>query len=82
MNLNEKNVLVTGIASNRSISYAIAKKLSESNANVIIAYQNERLKDRVLKLKDDLKIDLDAYQCDLSEDSEILSMKEKVVSKY
>jgi enoyl-[acyl-carrier protein] reductase I len=82
MNLNEKNVLVTGIASNRSISYAIAKKLSESNANVIIAYQNERLKDRVLKLKDSLKIDLDAYQCDLSEDSEILSMKEKVVSKY
>jgi len=82
MNLNEKNVLVTGIASNRSISYAIAKKLSESNANVIIAYQNERLKDRVLKLKDELEINVDAYQCDLSDDNQILSMKEKIVSKY
>lgn len=82
MNLKGKNVLVTGIASNRSISYAIAKKLNEHSANVIVSYQNERLKDRVLKLKDELKITLDAYQCDLSSDSEILSMKKNIVDKY
>jgi enoyl-[acyl-carrier protein] reductase I len=82
MNLKEKNVLVTGIASNRSISYAIAKKLHESDANVIISYQNERLKDRVLKLRDELKIKCETYQCDLSNDNEILSMKEKIIAKY
>ena len=36
MNLKGKNVLVTGIASNRSISFAIAKVLKENNANVVI----------------------------------------------
>ena len=54
MNLKGKNVLVTGIASNRSISFAIAKILQENGANVIAAYQNERLKDRVVKLLQEL----------------------------
>ena len=56
MNLKGKNVLVTGIASNRSISFAIAKVLKENNANVVISYQNDRLKERVLKLADELNI--------------------------
>jgi len=78
MNLKEKNVLVTGIASNRSISYAIAKILQENKANVIISYQNERLKDRVLKLRDELNIENDAYQCDLSNDSEIDNLRDQI----
>ncbi len=78
MNLKEKNVLVTGIASNRSISYAIAKILHENKANVIISYQNERLKDRVLKLRDELNIENDAYQCDLSSDSEIDNLRDQI----
>ena len=57
MNLKGKNVLVTGIASNRSISFAIAKILHENGANVIAAYQNERLRDRVVKLLQELNID-------------------------
>ena len=56
MNLKGKNVLVTGIASNRSISFAIAKMLNDNNVNVIISYQNERLKDRVKKLLDELSL--------------------------
>ncbi len=82
MNLNEKNVLVTGIASNRSISYAIAKILSENNANVIISYQNDRLKDRVIKLKNELGIDGIAYQCDLASDDEIDVMKKSIINDY
>ena len=61
MNLKGKNVLVTGIASNRSISYAIAKILHENGANVIVSYQNDRLKERVIKLKNQLGITTDAY---------------------
>jgi enoyl-[acyl-carrier protein] reductase I len=82
MNLNGKNVLVTGIASNRSISYAIAKILHENGANVIISYQNDRLKDRVIKLKNELSIDADAYQCDLSEDSEIEILKNNIINNH
>ena len=82
MNLKGKNVLVTGIASNRSISYAISKILHENGANVIITYQNDRLKDRVIKLKNELGISSDAYSCDLSQDSEILTLKNSVIQNH
>ena len=82
MNLKEKNVLVTGIASNRSISYAISKILHKNGANVIITYQNDRLKDRVIKLKNELGIASDAYSCDLSQDSEIVALKNSVIKDH
>ena len=82
MNLKGKNVLVTGIASNRSISYAISKILHENDANVIISYQNDRLKERVIKLKNELGICSDAYPCDLSQDSEILTLKNNVIKDH
>ncbi len=82
MNLKGKNVLVTGIASNRSISYAISKILHENGANVIISYQNDRLKERVIKLNNELGIGSDAYQCDLSQDSEILTLKNSVIKDH
>ena len=82
MNLKGKNVLVTGIASNRSISYAISKILHENGANVIISYQNDRLKDRVIKLKNELGIASDVYSCDLSQDSEILTLKNSVIQDH
>ena len=77
MNLKGKNVLVTGIASNRSISFAIAKVLKENNANVVISYQNDRLKERVLKLADELNID-NSYQCDLSVDQDIATLRDNI----
>ena len=82
MNLKGKNVLVTGIASNRSISFAIAKMLNDNNVNVIISYQNERLKDRVKKLLDESKIPFKAYQCDLSIDQEITELKNNIVNDH
>ncbi len=82
MNLKGKNVLVTGIASNRSISYAISKILHENGANVIISYQNDRLKDRVIKLKNEIGISSEAYQCDLSEDNEIITLKDNITNDY
>ena len=82
MNLKSKNILVTGIASNRSISFSIAKILHEAGANVIVSYQNERLKDRVIKLADDIGITNNAYQCDLTNDDEILNMRNDIIEKF
>ena len=82
MNLKGKNVLVTGIASNRSISYAIAKILHKNGANVIVSYQNDRLKERVIKLKNQLSIATDAYQCDLSDDNEIETLKNSIINNH
>ena len=36
MLLNNKKALITGIASNRSIAYGIAKKLSEMELNYVL----------------------------------------------
>ena len=82
MNLKGKNVLVTGIASNRSISYAITKILHENDANVIVSYQNDRLKDRVMKLLTELNINTNAYECDLSSDEEITTLKNNISTDY
>ena len=68
MNLKGKNVLVTGIASNRSISFAISKVLIENNANVVISYQNDRLRERVLKLADELNIGCLLYTSDAADE--------------
>ena len=43
MLLNNKKALITGIASNRSIAYGIAKKLSENGAELCLTYQNDNL---------------------------------------
>lgn len=47
MILKDKTFLITGIASERSIAYAIAKSAHEQGANLILTYQNEKLKTRV-----------------------------------
>ena len=43
MLLNNKKALITGIASNRSIAYGIAKKLRENGAELCLTYQNDNL---------------------------------------
>ena len=55
MLLNNKKALITGIASNRSIAYGIAKKLSENGAELCLTYQNDNLKKRVNNVSEDLR---------------------------
>ncbi len=43
-----KRVLILGIASKHSIAYGIADKMFQEGAELVLTYQNERLKDRVL----------------------------------
>ncbi len=45
--LADKKILITGIASKKSIAYGIAKAMHEQGAQLAFTYQNERLKSRV-----------------------------------
>lgn len=45
--LEGKRILITGISSQRSISYGIAKVCFEEGAQLTLTYNNERFKDRV-----------------------------------
>ncbi len=48
--LQGKQILITGLASNLSIAYGIAKAMHREGAKLAFSYQNEKLKPRVEKM--------------------------------
>ena len=48
--LKNKNILIVGVANKHSIAAGIAQSMHEQGANLAFTYQNERLKDNVVKL--------------------------------
>ena len=65
-----KRALVTGIASNRSIAYGIAKAMHREGAELAFTYQNEKLKPRVEKFAAEFGSDI-VIPCDVSTDANI-----------
>ena len=47
--LENKNILIVGVANKHSIAAGIAESMAENGANIALTYQNERLKDNVEK---------------------------------
>lgn len=47
--LQDKRILITGVASNRSIAYGIAKAMHREGAELAFTYQTDKLKERVEK---------------------------------
>ena len=67
-----KRALITGIASNRSIAYGIAKAMHREGAELAFTYQNERLKPRVEKFAAEFGSSI-VIPCDVSTDEDIES---------
>lgn len=68
--LNGKRILITGLLSNRSIAYGIARKCHEQGAELAFTYQNERFRDRVTELAAAFDSSL-VFACDVAEDAQI-----------
>jgi enoyl-[acyl-carrier protein] reductase I len=68
--LADKNVLITGMLSNRSIAYGIAKAMKREGASLAFTYQGDGVKDRVLGLAADVGSDL-IFPCDVTSDEQI-----------
>ena len=51
--LADKKILITGLLSNRSIAYGIARACQREGATLAFTYVNDELKDRVVKLAAD-----------------------------
>jgi enoyl-[acyl-carrier protein] reductase I len=68
--LENKRLLVTGLLSNRSIAYGIARACRTQGAALAFTYQNERFKERVTEMAAELGSDI-AVPCDVSSDEEI-----------
>jgi enoyl-[acyl-carrier protein] reductase I len=68
--LSGKKILVTGVLSNRSIAYGVARAARREGAEIALTYQNERFKDRVTDMASELGSDI-ALPCDVTNDAEI-----------
>ncbi len=65
-----KRVLIVGLASNRSIAYGIAKAMHREGAMLAFTYQNDKLKDRVVKMATEFDSTI-TMPCDVGSDEEI-----------
>jgi enoyl-[acyl-carrier protein] reductase I len=65
-----KRALIVGLASNRSIAWGIAQAMHREGAELAFTYQNEKLKDRVVKMAGECGSSI-ALPCDVSSDEEI-----------
>ena len=68
--LSGRKILVTGLLSNRSIAYGIAKSLQREGAELAFTYAGERFKDRVAGLAREFGSDL-VLPCDVASDEQI-----------
>ena len=50
-----KRILITGLLSNRSIAYGIAKACHREGAQLAFTYQNERFQERIQKFADRIR---------------------------
>ena len=79
--LKNKNILIVGVANNHSIAAGIAESMSENGANIALTYQNDRLKDNVLKLGRDWGVET-FIPCDVASDSEITNAYSELSKKW
>src|SRR3954453_2040854 len=79
--LSGKHILVTGLLSNRSIAYGIAKVARREGADIALTYQNERFRDRCEDMAKELGAQM-ALPCEVTDDAEIERLFAEVKSKW
>ncbi|AVO47841.1 enoyl-[acyl-carrier-protein] reductase FabI [Melaminivora suipulveris] len=68
-----KKLLVTGVLSNRSIAYGIARACHQQGAELAFSYVGERFKDRITEFAAEFGSEL-VFDCDVAEDGQIERM--------
>jgi enoyl-[acyl-carrier protein] reductase I len=71
--LDDRKILITGVLSNRSIAYGVAKACQREGATLAFTYASEELKDRVVRLAADFG-PCPVLACDVASDEQIASL--------
>jgi enoyl-[acyl-carrier protein] reductase I len=71
--LTGKKLLITGVLSNRSIAYGIAKACHREGAEIALSYVGERFKDRTTEFAADFNSKL-IFDCDVGNDEQIAKL--------
>ncbi|MEJ8835835.1 enoyl-ACP reductase FabI [Ramlibacter sp. AN1133] len=68
--LTGKKLLITGLLSNRSIAYGIARACRDQGAELAFSYVGERFKDRITEFAAEFDSTL-VFECDVGDDAQI-----------
>lgn len=79
--LSGKNVLITGIAGERSIAWGIARAMQREGAQLACTYPNEKMKPRVEMLAEKLGA-VAVLPCDVASDEQIAQLFEALGEKW
>jgi enoyl-[acyl-carrier protein] reductase I len=71
--LTGKRILITGVISNRSIAYGIARACRREGADLAFTYVGDRFKDRVTEVANEFGSSL-VFPCDVADDAQIAAL--------
>jgi enoyl-[acyl-carrier protein] reductase I len=72
-----KRLLITGVLSNRSIAYGIARACHREGAELAFSYQGERFKDRITEFAAEFDSKL-VYDCDVTSDEQMQALFDRL----
>jgi len=76
-----KKILITGVLSNRSIAYGVAKACQREGATLAFTYVNDELKDRVARLAADFGT-CPVLPCDVNVDEQVSALFESLRAEW
>jgi enoyl-[acyl-carrier protein] reductase I len=79
--LANKKILITGMLSNRSIAYGIAKATHREGAQLAFSYQGDKIRQRVVELAAEFRSDI-VLPCDVSSDEDIDALFGSLKSRW
>ena len=79
--LQGKKILITGLLSNRSIAYGIAKACQREGATLAFTYANDELKDRVVRIAAEFG-PCPVLPCDVASDEQIAALFDTLAAEW
>jgi len=79
--LSGKRILITGVLSNRSIAYGIARACRREGAELAFTYVGERFKERIGEVAREFGSDL-TFDCDVAQDAQIAATFEALARHW
>lgn len=79
--LSGKKILVTGVITERSIAFGVAKALAREGADIALTYQIDKVKDRAMEMAKACGSDT-IFQCDVSDDAQIKALADNVKASW
>ena len=79
--MKNKIGIVMGVANDRSLAWGVTKALADNGADIILTYQGEALKKRIVPLSEKANAK-DIYECDVADEQSIKNTFDDIHNKY